>query len=297
MKKITPEEIKNAFDAMPSNLVNAISSIKVEKVIQEIEKKYSLHIDKAGTLNGLRPLVFAGLLSTQEFSQEIEQGMGLSVIQTPLLISDLNEKIFAPVRQKMQEIEELNRPIEDEQVADTLPQETIPKEIISVDLDSPTQEKNTTNILKDAKIELIKPRETAISDALDTTDAQALTRDALIKSLENPTRNDTSMPHPQIQKPANVGIASAIQTAKIIPPVVKLQDMPVPQQFVGMPKNQPESTAPSTPTPTPVPAPQGNVVAQKLQTTFKIPKQESNYTLPQVTGSADKQKDLYREAI
>lgn len=164
----------------------------------------------------------------------------------------------------MQEIEELNRPIEDEEVVETIQQDVIPKEIISVDLDSPTQEKNTTNILKDAKIELIKPRETAISDALDTTDAQALTRDALIKSLENPIRNDTSMPHP-LQKPANVGIASAIQTPKIIPPTVKLQDMPVPQQFVGMPKNQPESTAPSTATPTPVPAPQGNVVAQNYR--------------------------------
>lgn len=296
MKNITSEQIKNAFNAMPEDLTRSIADIEVSKVVQELGKKYDLHIDKVGALDGLVSLSFAGLLSPQELTEEIQQGLGLSVIQSPLLINDLNEKIFAPVRQKMQEIEELNRSIEDEEVVDAIPQETIPKEIISVDLDSPTQEKNTTSILKDANIELIKPRESAISDALDTTDAQALTRDALIKSLENPSRNSTSMPQPQIQKPANVGIASAIQTPKIIPPVVKLQDMPVPQQFVGMPKNEPGPTAPSTTTPTQAPAPQGNVVAQKLQTTFKIPKQESNYTLPQV-GSTDKQKDLYREAI
>lgn len=288
MKTYTPEEIDSAFNALPPEVTTAMLELDIDDREHFLIEKYKLHTDKAGIFINSVTMFIVGLISADAFSTMVIDELGLEREDSQKFIDNVNELIFGALRQKMIEGQTLSS--EDTPV--------IPKdEIISVDLDSPTQEKNTTNILKDAKIELIKPRETAISDALDTTDAQALTRDALIKSLENPTRNDTSMPHPQIQKPANVGIASAIQTAKIIPPVVKLQDMPVPQQFVGMPKNQPESTAPSTPTPTQAPVPQGNVVAQKLQTTFKIPKQESNYTLPQVTGSADKQKDLYREAI
>ena len=98
----TIEQINEAFDKIPPELVSAMAMINVNKKIADIGKKFSLHVDALGEIAGEINMALVGLARAEDFPARLREIIKLPEDQFSRLISEINESIFEAIRKKVQ---------------------------------------------------------------------------------------------------------------------------------------------------------------------------------------------------
>ncbi|MFM2330830.1 MAG: hypothetical protein RLZZ26_337 [Candidatus Parcubacteria bacterium] len=102
MRYFTAQELENAVRKAPKPVQEIISSrLEVAGTIAEISKKHQLQLDQIGLLAELNRNMLLGLVSPEELLGELILAK-VSDVQARGVISDINEKIFVPLRAQMQ---------------------------------------------------------------------------------------------------------------------------------------------------------------------------------------------------
>lgn len=85
----------------------AYGSIEYEKVLDEVEKKFQLHIDQAGALSNEVFLLMLGLTQPQEFTGKVKSAVNVSDEIAKQVSQEVNEKIFRPIRTSLMKIHKM----------------------------------------------------------------------------------------------------------------------------------------------------------------------------------------------
>lgn len=98
------EQIRRQFDSLPKSLRQFIAEADLEKITNELQKKYSLHLDQLGALAEEIHLVMIGLTPARDFQRRIKNKIGLSEDTVNLITYDLNQEIFSQIRRELEKI-------------------------------------------------------------------------------------------------------------------------------------------------------------------------------------------------
>ncbi len=296
----TVEQINKAFESMSEAGRKAMSIVSVDKVMQGIAGTHQVSLDKMSQISGQVTFVLIGLEKASEFYDSVKSITGLPDDVLIKIVDEINKKIFVPYRQAM--IAFSYEP-ESEEVLES---EEAVKENTPIKLNFPStpnkQEQNDSAILRSTDIEIEEDPGEQVREALEDVDAKRLDRDKLLRTLENPPKSETSIKNPEVVKPLIIGKIedTGLQKIKvptnIVPPapkVVEKLETPV----IGNTSISPiQKLAQSKGVSTTPEVPSAGIVGSKLQATFKIPKEVSNYTVPGL-GEKKTQGDPYREPI
>lgn len=100
------KDIKQIIDErmlkLPPTLKEAIDSSDWERKIFDIGKKYSLHIDDLEYLETELSATIVGLSDRNEFAESLKTHLGLKDNVVEGIITDINNKIFEGIREKLQ---------------------------------------------------------------------------------------------------------------------------------------------------------------------------------------------------
>ncbi len=102
MKTFTQEQILAAFNSAPPAIRDVYISEESANFVESLRDKYGLHVDVAGGLGRTIGFMLLGLLSPQEFLENITSSR-VSESQARQIMADVNQKIFAPLQQQMRE--------------------------------------------------------------------------------------------------------------------------------------------------------------------------------------------------
>lgn len=101
MKKFTDEEIKSAVNKAPKIIRDELDTgYDTAVTISEIGRNQQMHIDQIGILAELNRNMLLGLIGPSDFSQELTS-IGISDAQVQQILSEINTKIFIPLREEM----------------------------------------------------------------------------------------------------------------------------------------------------------------------------------------------------
>lgn len=318
MKQITSEQIKNAFDTLAPDVSRALSQLKINDLASTIGKKNNLHVDQIGSLSGLVSLKIIGLLSATEFPDVVREELHISDEQMIRVVDDVNTLIFKVLREKViaraQIVVEEDADEESDTIEVAIPVVEKPIAVAPADLPVKEEEKiamDEHSILKNSEIEL---EETPlVIPIIESSHIKSLDREELLKTIEHPPASASSIampintssntnvftpnraPLPKIEvMPKSATDIPKVQT--IIAPPIKVTQKIEPAEIPLPQAPSAKTQAPQTPI---APTISQGLVSDKLQSTFKLPQQESNYSLPKVGNSPSVQTstDPYREAL
>jgi hypothetical protein len=100
----TEEQIRNKFESLPKDVRAAMESTDIDSRVTELAKKYRLHIDKAEELSDETGLVMLGLTRPENYLKNIRRRLELPEDVAHLLVADVNEQIFKPIRESLKSI-------------------------------------------------------------------------------------------------------------------------------------------------------------------------------------------------
>lgn len=298
--KFTVEQINKAFESMSEAVRKSMSLVSVDKVMQEIAMSHQVPLDKMSQISGQVTFVLIGLEKAGDFYDSIKASTGLSDDVLIKIVDDINKKIFVPFRQAMVAFSYEPEPEE------VLESEEVVKESAPIKLNFPStlnsQEQNDKTILRSTDIEIEEDPGERVREALEDVNAQRLDRDKLLRTLENPPKSETSIKIPETTKPSIVGVNEDIGLQKIkiptniVPPTYRSVEKTEAPILASSPISPIQKLAQSAGVTTTPEVPSAGIVGSKLQATFKIPKEVSNYTVPSL-GEKKVQSDPYREPV
>jgi len=101
MNDLSPIELGRWMDSAPKNVQDTITGPLMEQVIEQLGKKYNLHIDVAGLLFKLTGYMLLGYIKVDDFMKELKIA-GVSDANAKEVMFEINQKIFVPLRAEMQ---------------------------------------------------------------------------------------------------------------------------------------------------------------------------------------------------
>ncbi|MFZ3044051.1 MAG: hypothetical protein WA058_03010 [Minisyncoccia bacterium] len=100
MKDLSPIEAGRWMDAAPQIVQDAVTSPATQQVLDELGRRYSLHIDVVGLLVKLTSYMLLGYAKPEDSLQELRTA-GISETQARQIIDDINKRIFVPLRERV----------------------------------------------------------------------------------------------------------------------------------------------------------------------------------------------------
>jgi len=97
-------DLEDKFKNLPKDIQNAISSVSVGKTMEEIGKKYRLHVDKMNELFDETGLVMLGLTHPKDYIKNLQKRLVIDIDTVKKIAADINEQIFRPIRESLKEI-------------------------------------------------------------------------------------------------------------------------------------------------------------------------------------------------
>lgn len=277
----TVQQIDKAFESISEAQHKAMSFVSVDKVMQELSSAHKIPLEKMSQISGQITFVLIGLAKAGDFYDSIKSQTGLPDEVLIKLVDDINKKIFMPFRQAM--IAFSYEPEHEETDPEV---EKNPSIRLNFTTPDKPVEQNDRTILKSTDIEIEEDIGESVRTALDDVDANKINRSELLRNLENPPKSESSIKIQTQIKPVFIGMQNSVNT-----PRVQVTQNIVPPPISRVPQNlaNTQSTVSNLTS-----APSG-IVGSKLQATFKIPKETSDYTVPSISDK--KSSDPYREAV
>lgn len=100
------EKLRDAFADLPQGLRQSISSVDTANAIQEIAKKYLLHVDQMGALASETGLVLLGLTHPAEFIGNLAKRLRLPEEKAKEIARDISAEILVKVREALRGLHE-----------------------------------------------------------------------------------------------------------------------------------------------------------------------------------------------
>ncbi len=282
----TVQQIDKAFESISEAQHKAMSFVSVDKVMQELSSTHKITLEKMSQISGQITFVLIGLAKAGEFYDSIKSQTGLPDEVLIKLVDDINKKIFIPFRQAMIAFSYEPEPEEAEIEPEV---ENNPSIRLNFTTPDKTVEQNDRTILKSTDIEIEEDIGESVRTALDDADANKINRNELLRTLENPPKSEGSIKIQTQFNPVVVGMQNVVSA-----PRVQVPQNIVPPPISRVPQN-PANTQPTQTTASNPASALSGIVGSKLQATFKIPKETSDYTVPSISDK--KISDPYREAV
>ena len=100
------QDLKNAFEELPQGLRQSISSVDTANAIQDIAKKYLLHVDQMAELASETGLVLLGLTHPADFIANLSRRLRLPEDKAREIARDISAQILVKVREALRVIHE-----------------------------------------------------------------------------------------------------------------------------------------------------------------------------------------------
>jgi len=100
----TKEQLFQKYLAIPDDVKDAMDSIELIDTLDDITSKYKLHIDQRGKLANEVGLFLLGATRSTDFLSHIQTCTGLPVETAGEIVKELNTKIFFPIRESLEKI-------------------------------------------------------------------------------------------------------------------------------------------------------------------------------------------------
>lgn len=264
----TPEDIAKKIGTLPDEIQDMIFDPSIGEKIQAIGKKNNLHVDQVGILMAETNLVMIGLTHPDQFIPRIKEGLSIADEAARAIADDISAQVVMGVRLKLMELEKEKEQPDETRISD---------EEIEKILNENIEIGNTQNVMEKSGVEVIENK------PLDMGSFGTVTVAAMDKNLEKsgvevmPEKKQTEAPAPfHLNRDI---ILKGVEN----PPVLALTPAPADELKKG-------------------------IVGEKLAGTFKIAKEEKEYSLkkapisqsPAVDEPILRHKDRvdpYRESI
>jgi hypothetical protein len=99
------ETIEAKMKSLPDDLQEAMTSFDTANKVEEIGKKYSLHIDQIGALGDVTSYVMLGLVPGRNFVSVLMKKAEMDEKTASLIAKDVNTEIFDGIRESLRIIE------------------------------------------------------------------------------------------------------------------------------------------------------------------------------------------------
>jgi hypothetical protein len=106
MKDLSLEEAGRWMEAAPPLVQEAITSEVTQQTLEQLGKQYMLHVDVVGLLMKLTSYMLLGYIGPEEFLKELIAA-GVSDKDAREIMTEINKKIFVPLREKMESKEQI----------------------------------------------------------------------------------------------------------------------------------------------------------------------------------------------
>ena len=105
----TREQLDNMFEKLPDDIQNSMESKETIEFLKQTEKKYNLNLEQTQDLSAEIGLLMFGASSPQHFIENIEKTMRIPEETAKTIASEVNEKVFRPIKESLKTIHSLNK--------------------------------------------------------------------------------------------------------------------------------------------------------------------------------------------
>ena len=102
----TEADLRSAFESLPVGLRQSLSSVDTANAIQEIAKKYLLHVDQMASLASETGLVLLGLTHPADFIKNLGTRLRLPEDRAKEIARDISSQILVKVREALRGLHE-----------------------------------------------------------------------------------------------------------------------------------------------------------------------------------------------
>ena len=102
-------ENKSLYDSLPISIKEALGSEQIIDSIVSIGQANDLHIDQIDELVLLTDQVILGVINSNQYIRDIQQGLRVDKARAERVALDVNSKVLSPIRKKIKETAEQNR--------------------------------------------------------------------------------------------------------------------------------------------------------------------------------------------
>src|SRR3989344_3534997 len=104
MGRLTPDEFRAKYAALPPNLREAYGSVNTSEILEEIGKKHGLHIDDVGGLVNETGYVMLGVTPPGEYIKKLADAIDIPREKAREIAIDVNERVFKPIREALKRV-------------------------------------------------------------------------------------------------------------------------------------------------------------------------------------------------
>jgi len=105
----TRPQIDELFEKLPNNIQEVLDSYETILFLKQIEKKYILDREQTKELSAEMGMLMLGASSPQRFIPNIQESMGIPEETAKAIASEVNEKIFRPVKESLKQLHSLSK--------------------------------------------------------------------------------------------------------------------------------------------------------------------------------------------
>jgi hypothetical protein len=122
---IPSEQFEEAYKKLPFTLREYLANDELSTITQEIGNRYGLHVDTIGALYRETTNMLLGFTNPSQFVNEL-RSVGVPQEHIGHIVQELNEKIFMPLRERMQKEGDADPYAESERLSKELSSDTVP---------------------------------------------------------------------------------------------------------------------------------------------------------------------------
>jgi len=138
----TRAQFDEMFEKLPNDAQEVLESDETIAVLKQIGKKYDLPLEKVQELSAEIGTLMLGVSSPQRFIPNIQESMEISEETAKAIASEVNEKIFRPVKESLKQLHSLIK--KEEPIRISTPSTAFVGTKKQAEI--PKNEKNVTNI-------------------------------------------------------------------------------------------------------------------------------------------------------
>jgi hypothetical protein len=145
-------KIDTAKSQLSDETLSAINAVDWKNAILGMRNRLGYSFEQLGELETETELLLCGLIRPEDYPKELEKRMGISGSQTNDLVREMNQQIFAKIKEEMVKITEQKNNSAKKEPSSPLPK-SVPIELVSHD--SEEDKKNNAQVLDTAGIEIL----------------------------------------------------------------------------------------------------------------------------------------------
>jgi hypothetical protein len=101
MQKYTSKQYNTVFYKLPNEIQDIVASSQTTETLRRIGAKHKLQLDMIGNLINIVLDTLMGIIASRDITNEIVENCQLSRVEASMLVKDLDEELFKPIKELM----------------------------------------------------------------------------------------------------------------------------------------------------------------------------------------------------